>query len=61
MERIIFSGGDMDGKTEDFEVKENRLHFDGSGGRGFPRGTYEKSNETQIVNGALRTVWKLVS
>lgn len=60
MERIVFEGGDMDGETEDYEVGEDTLRYDGSGGRAFPRGTYFKTGDSLLVDGVLRSVWRIV-
>lgn len=61
MERIIFVGGDKDGKTEDYEIDVDGLLYDGFGGRTSPRGTYRKTKETKMVETVLRTVWISVS
>lgn len=61
MNRIVFAGGDMDGKVEEFELVEGNLMYDGSGGRAFPRGRYRKTEETRVIDGVVRTVWQLVS
>ena len=63
MERIIFIGGDKDGMTDDFEIDVDiaGLLYDGFGGRASPRGTYNKTKATKMVDAVLRTVWQSVS
>lgn len=62
MERIIFTGGDKDGMTEDFEIDVDiaGLLYEGFGGRASPRGTYKKTKETKMVDGVMGTVWQSI-
>jgi hypothetical protein len=62
MPRIIFRGGDKDGKYEDYLVDSeiSLLEFDGYGGAGSPRGRYQKTTEMIEVEGVIATVWVLI-
>jgi hypothetical protein len=61
MERIFFSGGDMDGKILDIEsdLGDQYLLYDGSGGKASPRGRYKRSDEAIVIDDIRRTIWRI--
>lgn len=60
--RIYFRDGDKDGRYEDYFVgpEISVLQFDGFGGVGSPRGSYQKTNNIINVEGVNSVVWVLI-
>lgn len=63
MTAIYFRGGDKDGDVLDTSdpLTDVWLAFDGSGGKASPRGRYDRTDETVVIDGVTREVWQAAS